>query len=64
VFARRAQALGFTPLEAADGLLLPTALLARTVNVYVVPLLSPATVALLLALPTLAVKPPGEELTV
>jgi len=53
---------GVTELLVADGILVPTAFVAVTVKVYVVPFESPFTV---MGLPVeLAVKPPTFEVTV
>jgi hypothetical protein len=55
----------FAGVAAADGAesgLLPTPLVANTVNVYEVPLVRPATVQL--SVLVLQVKPPGVEVTV
>ena len=57
--------VGVTGLDAGDGALLPTPLLATTVNVYAVPLFSPVTTCELKLLPALLSNPPGgEEMTV
>ena len=53
---------GVTGLDAADAVLVPTAFVAVTVNVYAVPLVSPVTVNGLAA--PVAVKPPGDDVTV
>ena len=55
---------GVTALEAPEGALVPCALVAVTVKVYVVPLVRPVTVADVAPDPTLAVIPPGDEVTV
>jgi hypothetical protein len=55
---------GTTALEGVDAGPVPTALVAVTVNVYEVPLVSPVTVAVVLLPPAVAVSPPGEEVTV
>jgi hypothetical protein len=55
-------AVGVTAFEGADGALVPTLLVAVTVNVYVVPLASPITV--IGAPDPAAVIPPGEDVTV
>ena len=53
---------GVTELLVADGLLVPTAFVAVTVNVYATPLVSPMTV--IGEEPPVAVKPPMFEVTV
>ncbi len=55
---------GVTELDGVDAALGPTALVAVTVNVYAVPLLSPVTTALVALAPTFAVNPPGDDVTV
>jgi hypothetical protein len=50
---------GVTALDGADGGPVPAALLARTVNVYDVPFVSPVTTAVVVVPPTVAVWPPG-----
>jgi hypothetical protein len=55
-------ASGVTEPEDADDELLPTALVAVTLNVYGLPLVSPLTVQLVVAV--VQVNPPGEEVTV
>ena len=57
-----APATGVTEFDAADGALLPTPLVALTVQVYAVPFVKPATV-IGLALPD-PVLPPGPHVTV
>src|SRR3954464_13067919 len=54
---------GVTGAEGAEAGPVPTTLLAVTVSVYAVPWVRPATVALVAPM-TLAVRPPGEEVTV
>ena len=51
-------------MDAAEAALLPTALVATTVNVYAVPLVSPVTIAVSVLPPTVAVLPPGDDVTV
>src|SRR5919204_127431 len=55
---------GTTLLEASEAALLPAALVATTLNVYAVPLVSPLTVALVAGAATVAVSPPGMEVAV
>jgi hypothetical protein len=55
---------GVTGFDAIDGRLVPTALVAVTVNVYGVPLLKGLTTAVSVVAPTLAVTPPGDDVTV
>ena len=55
---------GMTALVAADAVLVPTAFVATTVNVYDVPLVSPVTVAVNVEPFTVAVSPPGDDVTV
>jgi len=55
---------GVTAAEGAEAGPVPAALLAWTVKVYEVPLVRPATTALVLAPFTVAVRPPGLEVTV
>ena len=56
---------GVTLFDAADGALLPIALVAMTVNVYVVPLARPVTTWLRPVVPALLSTPPaGLEMTV
>ena len=55
---------GVTALESPEGAPVPCALVAVTVKVYVVPLVRPVTVADVAPDPTLAVIPPGDEVTV
>ncbi len=57
-----AGATGVTAEEAAEAAPVPTLLVAVTVKVYAVPLVSPVTV--IGEEPPLAVMPPGEEVTV
>ena len=54
---------GVTELEASDAALLPTTLVATTVKVYAVPLVSPVTVALVAGAATIAEPPAGDEVT-
>lgn len=56
--------VGTTLLDALEAGLVPTELVAVTVNVYVVPLVSPVTVAVVVLPLTVAVTLPGEEVTV
>jgi len=56
--------VGVTGLEADEVVLVPTLLIAVTVNVYAVPLLSPVTVAVSAPLDQLAVAPSGLAVTV
>ena len=53
---------GVTAAEAEDAELIPAAFVAVTVNVYVIPFVSPATIAVVVAL--VAVNPPGLLVTV
>lgn len=53
---------GVTAFEALDAGLVPALLVAVTVKVYAVPLVSPVTLSGLVA--PLAVRPPGAEVTV
>ena len=55
--------IGVTAVEADDTTLVPTALVAVTVNVYAVPLVSPVTLAASVPLDQLAVCPPGLAVT-
>jgi hypothetical protein len=55
---------GVTEFDAADAGPLPTELVAVTVKVYAVPLVSPVTVALVALPPAVAVWPPGDAVTV
>jgi hypothetical protein len=55
---------GTTAFDASDGALEPTALVASTVKVYEVPLVSPPMVAVVSAPGTVAVAPPGVATTV
>ena len=57
-------AVGVTAFDTADAGPDPTAFAAVTVNVYDVPLVNPPTVADRAAPATLAVNPPGTDLTV
>jgi hypothetical protein len=57
-----AKQLGTMAFEAAEATELPTALVATTVKVYDVPLVNPVTINGELA--PVAVKPPGEDVTV
>ena len=59
-----APAVGVTAVEAADGGPVPAAFVAVTVNVYGVPLVRPVTVAVRAVPATLAVTPPGVDVTV
>jgi hypothetical protein len=59
-----AEVLGVTELEAAEDGPVPTALVAVTVKVYAVPLVSPLTAVEVAVAPAVAVIPPGEEVTV
>ena len=59
-----AAATGVTAFDAADSALLPTALVACTVNVYAVPLVRPVTTALVVDAPVVTVAPPGVAVTV
>ena len=56
------RAVGTTPFEAPDAMLVPTAFVAVTVNVYSVPLVSPVTVIGFVV--PVAVIPPGLDVTV
>jgi hypothetical protein len=55
--------IGVIAVEGADAGPVPTLLAAVTVNVYAVPFVRPVTVADVVA-PTVAVKPPGDDVTV
>src|SRR5260370_39359005 len=55
---------GVTAMDGAEGGPVAIALRALTVTVYVMPFVSPLTVALVAEEPALAVKPPGAEVTV
>src|SRR5436309_2623148 len=55
---------GVTGLEGEDGSLVPAAFVAVTVNVYVVPFVSPVMLAEVVAPSTLTLLPTGEEVTV
>ncbi len=55
---------GVTALDGADAGPGPAALVARTVNVYEVPFVRPVTTAVVVEPPTVAVMPPGLEVTV
>ena len=57
-------AVGVTGLDGVDGTLVPAALVAVTVNVYDVPLVSPVTVAVRLRGVEVATRSPGLEVTV
>jgi hypothetical protein len=54
---------GVTEFDGAEAGPAPAALLATTVNVYEVPLVSPVTIAVVALPPTLAVRPPGDAVT-
>jgi hypothetical protein len=56
--------VGVTEEEALDAVLVPRAFVAVTVNVYAVPFVSPVTVALVVEPLTVAVSPPGDDVTV
>ena len=56
-----AATFGVTLFDAAEAALEPTALVAFTLNVYVVPLVSPATVIEVQGAVQVPVKPPGDE---
>jgi hypothetical protein len=56
--------VGVAAAAGLDSALLPYALVAWTVKLYPVPLVSPATVADMTPAPTDAVAPPGEAVTV
>ena len=56
--------MGVMLLEASEAGLLPAAFTAVTVKVYAVPLVSPASVALLAGAATVRAAPAGLELTV
>ncbi len=56
--------MGVTALDAEEGSLVPTALMAVTVKVYVVPLVKPVTVAFKVEPSTDAVSPPGADVAV
>jgi hypothetical protein len=53
--------VGVTILDAVEAGPVPNALVAVTVNVYEVPLVSPLTTALLAEPPAVPIIPPGEE---
>jgi hypothetical protein len=55
---------GATEFDGAEAGPVPTALVAVTVKVYVVPLVSPVTVALVPLPLAVAVRPPGDDVTV
>jgi hypothetical protein len=55
---------GVTGFETAEGVLVPAAFVAVTVNVYGVALVSPVSVALVVLPPTVFVIPPEFEVTV
>ena len=55
---------GVTAFDGADGTLVPTSLVAVTVNVYVVPFVSPVTTTLRAAAPAGVVVLPGLAVTV
>ena len=55
--------IGVTLLEAEDGALSPTLLVATTMNVYDVPLVSPVNVAVSVEPLTVTVWPPGLAVT-
>ena len=55
---------GVTALDGAEAGPVPIELIALTVNVYEVPLVRPATVAVVVPPPTVAVLLPGVEVTV
>jgi hypothetical protein len=55
---------GTTPFEEAEGVPVPAALVAVTVNVYEVPFVSPSTVIALHGAMHVPVMPPGEEVAV
>jgi hypothetical protein len=59
-----AGATGVTLFEAADAALVPTVLVAVTLNVYAVPLVSPVRVALVAGAATVALAPAGLDATV
>ena len=54
---------GITTFDPPDWLA-PTVLVAVTLKVYAVPLLSPVTIAQVCVPATLALRPPGDEVTV
>src|SRR5262245_1269934 len=55
---------GTPGLDPADAVPVPTAFVAVTVNVYVVPFVRPVTVALVAVPAAVAVRPPGDAVTV
>jgi hypothetical protein len=56
--------MGVTEFDVAEAGPVPTALVAVAVNVYAVPLVSPVTVVVVVLPLTLAVRPPGDDVTV